>query len=98
MPGSLLQNDIISSTIHTVGLVIVAIIIGAATFFGVQTYQKIKAQDLKNQAIRDCGAVSQFSYEETTKDGKTTRSTEPNKPVYKTCVEDKGYTTTVQLQ
>ncbi len=92
------NNIFFIPAIQTVGLIVATIIVSLIALKGMNTFQELKAQDLKNQAFRDCGAISQFTYEQTSKEGKTTRSTEPNKGVYKTCIEDKGYRTSVAVQ
>lgn len=77
----------------SIGLIAVAIAIVVIAFLSLGRVD----QWLKNMAIADCAELGTFSTvtEGTAGDGQTfsTTSTEPIRNVYKTCIEDKGYTT-----
>lgn len=57
------------------------------------------SQWIKNQAFRDCAAIATFTtvtQGQADGQGYTTTSTEPIRSLYKTCIEDKGYETSVE--
>ena len=80
-------TDITHVVRSVVGLIAV-IALGLIIRQALVNFTYIKQQDLKNQAIYDCGVVSGTAA--TTASGSATVSTNV-KQFYKTCIEDKGY-------
>lgn len=81
---------------NSIGLIAVAV---AIIIVSLLNAGKID-QYLKNQAFADCGKVASFQTVTTGKTGEsqtfTTTSSEPIRSIYKTCIEDKGYTTSLK--
>lgn len=78
-------------------IIISIAILSGVLAYGVNRWSVARMTELKNQAYDECAKVSMFSFEQPDGTGKITRSQEPLKSVYKTCIEDKGYQTTITL-
>lgn len=78
-------------------MIITSTMIAGTVVLGLLLNNVQHMQALKNQAVNECGLVSRFTYE-TQADGKTTRSEEPSKTVYQTCMQDKGYQSSVKIE
>jgi len=85
-----------NSQVKDVGMVAVAIAMVVVAVMGLMRVDKF----IMAKAFADCGMVSKFTYEtQTTNEAGEqviSRSEEPNKEAYRTCVADKGYSTTLE--
>ncbi|QQS43313.1 hypothetical protein IPM65_04075 [Candidatus Roizmanbacteria bacterium] len=77
----------------SIGLIAISVAIVVIAFLSLGRVD----QWLKNMAIADCAELGTFTTvnQGASGDGQTftTTSTEPIRTVYKTCIEDKGYST-----
>ena len=85
-----------NSQVKDVGMVAVAIAMVVVAVMGFMRVDKY----IMTKAFADCAQASRFVYEtqSTNESGErvVSRSEEPNREAYKTCVADKGFTSTLE--
>jgi hypothetical protein len=69
--------------------VVIAIIVMLVAYQAIINLKFYGQQQLKNQAIRDCGDTTSRIY---------TASNSAHVKFYKTCIEDKGYSSNIELK
>ena len=84
-----------NTQVKDVGMVILGIVIIVSVFMGVQRADKY----MQIKAMSECSKATSYMYE-TRGSGEAgqdmTRTVEPNRAFYKTCMEDMGYKTNIK--